>query len=301
MAPLGGKGKEELTHGRRTEHERQKAEQEKGLFSNMIGNVHQTGNSGNGRPVRGPGHMMGNQSKPVSSHTSAGKPAGNPTVNSRPTGNTVNGRPVNGAGYGHPMGNNGNGRPVNGPGYGYPTGNASQQKPASGSILDVLSDLFDDNTTANPYNHGNASGRPNGYGSQGHGNYGRPTPPPPPHPQHYYQTQQQPTLFDIFGDNRTQQQAKPQKNGSILGALVEGAVASMLVGKMTSELNEAMQAQMEKAEEASKIEEEEISVASTPVQEEDLSAEEGYPSFCPGCGAPTIGKRYCEYCGTKVF
>lgn len=246
-----------------------------------------------------------------------GRPVGGPGMPNHPGNRPGAGHPGNPmGGFGHQAG----GRPMNGPGMqGYPgnrpgTGNpgrpgssnmdrhyppnqkAMEQKSSGGGILDALSSLFDDDDDQKYPNHQNHSYHNNGgygrdnqnygrqnYGQQGYGNYGHPTPPPQQH-------------GGMFGGSGKPFGAMPstpadryrqQNGGSILGTIVEGVVASAVASKVQEQQLEAAQ----KAQEAEALAE----------RNADYSMAEGYPSFCPGCGAPTTGKRFCEYCGTKVY
>lgn len=107
-----------------------------------------------------------------------------------------------------------------------------------------------------------------GYGHSGHGNHG-------------YGYGQTPA--DLY---------KPQKGNGVLGTIVEAAVNIAAM----KEMNEM---QIEAEERRRKAEEEAAEKAAAV--KEDYSMEEGYPSFCPACGAPTTGARFCEYCDVKVF
>jgi hypothetical protein len=86
------------------------------------------------------------------------------------------------------------------------------------------------------------------------------------------------------------------KSKGILGTLLGTAVASMAMSKMTSSSSETTDTVEDYDTTA------ETSTASTASADEgDYSMADSYPSTCPGCGAPTTGKRYCEYCNTKVY
>ena len=99
-----------------------------------------------------------------------------------------------------------------------------------------------------------------------------------------------------------------QQSGSILGAVIQAAAAGMAMAKAKEAMEEAAERERQRQEQ---LQAEAEAQAYVPVEdlqdntvkedEKDYSDEEGYPAFCPGCGAPTIGKRYCEYCGIKVF
>jgi hypothetical protein len=84
-----------------------------------------------------------------------------------------------------------------------------------------------------------------------------------------------------------------QRGRSLLGSILTTAAAGLAMSK----LNSSTESSKSEEEYTTDTQEQTTSTSGT----EDYSMEDGYPSTCPGCGAPTNGKRFCEYCGTKVF
>jgi hypothetical protein len=83
------------------------------------------------------------------------------------------------------------------------------------------------------------------------------------------------------------------KSKGILGTLLGTAAASMAMSKMTSSSSDTT----DTVEDYDTT----TNTSTASADEEDYSMADGYPSTCPGCGAPTSGKRFCEYCNTKVY
>ena len=94
---------------------------------------------------------------------------------------------------------------------------------------------------------------------------------------------------------------RPKKKTGILGTLIGGLAAGSILSNGQTSSNDT-----EDTTETTTYGYDDENVVIKPetmdvAAEIDYSEREGYPATCPQCGAPTTGKKKCEYCDSLLI